>query len=106
MSFWSKLFGKKKKAQPVKEEVKATEAVVDEPVVVEEPVVAEEPVLVEEPVAEEVVEEPVAEEVVEEPKSVNLNSLKVVELKELAKKKGIAGYSKMKKAELVEALKK
>lgn len=37
--------------------------------------------------------------------AVDLNSLKVDELKELAKAKGVSGYSKMKKAELIDALK-
>ena len=46
-----------------------------------------------------VVEETAAEEVVD------LESLKVADLRELAKNKGIAGYSTMKKAELIEALK-
>ena len=36
---------------------------------------------------------------------VDLNSLKVAELRELAKTKGLTGYSKLKKAELIEALK-
>ena len=49
-----------------------------------------------------VVETP-AVEVAEE--LVDLESLKVAELKELAKEKGIAGYTTMKKAELIEALK-
>lgn len=35
----------------------------------------------------------------------NLEGLKVAELRELAKEKGISGYSTMKKAELIEALK-
>ena len=37
--------------------------------------------------------------------SVDLNSLTVAELKEMAKDKNIEGYSKMKKAELIDALK-
>ena len=111
MSFWSKLFGKKKKVEPVKEEVKVEPVVEEEPVVEPEPVVESEVVAVEATPTEE--PEPVSEpepKVVEEepaPKSeVNLDSLKVVELKELAKEKGIPGYSKLKKAELLEALKK
>ena len=36
---------------------------------------------------------------------VNLNDLTVAELKEMAKEKNIEGYSKMKKAELIDALK-
>ena len=39
-----------------------------------------------------------------EPK-IDLNILTVTELKELAKKKDIKGYSKMKKEELIEVLK-
>ena len=55
--------------------------------------------LVNEPVVKNVVEEtPVVEE------TVDLASLKVAELRELAKAKGIAGYTTMKKAELLEAL--
>lgn len=72
MSFWSKLFGKKKK--PVQEAVEPVVEKVEEPVV-EEPVVEvvkEEPVVQEEPqeetpnVVEEKVEEPQEETPVEE----------------------------------------
>ena len=50
---------------------------------------------------------PKKEEVKEAPKAqaVDLNSLTVAELKEMAKEKNIDGYSKMKKAELIDALK-
>ena len=75
----------------------AKQGLVNEPVVknvVEETPVVEEVVA---PVVEEVVA-PVVEE------TVDLASLKVAELRELAKAKGIAGYTTMKKAELLEAL--
>ncbi len=56
----------------------------------------------------EVKEEPKVEVVKEEPKAetVDLESLKVVELRELAKERNIPKYSTMRKAELIEALKK
>lgn len=52
------------------------------------------------------VEEIVKEEVLEEPTSVDLESLTVAELKALAKEKGLSGYSKLKKAELIAELSK
>ena len=63
--------------------------------------------LVNEPVVKNTVEEvvaPVVETVVVE-EAADLESLKVADLKELAKAKGVAGYTTMKKAELIEALK-
>ena len=75
----------------------AKQGLVNEPVV--KNTVEETPVVVA-PVVEEVVETPV----VEETTTVDLESLKVAELRELAKAKGVAGYSTMKKAELIEAL--
>lgn len=58
--------------------------------------------LVNPPVEKVVVAEEVVAPVVEE--AVNLDSLKVADLRELAKAKGVAGYSTMKKAELIAAL--
>lgn len=61
----------------------------------------------EEPKAEVVVEAVVEEPVVEEtaPVASDLESLTVSELKELAKERGLSGYSSLKKAELVDLLK-
>ena len=51
-------------------------------------------------------EEPVKEEIKEEkPIELDLNILTVAELRDLAKKKEVKGYSKMKKEELIESLK-
>ena len=59
--------------------------------------------LVNEPVVKTVVVEETPVVAVEE--ATDLESLKVADLRELAKNKGIAGFSTMKKAELIEALK-
>ena len=58
--------------------------------------------LVNEPVVKNTPTEVVAPVVAEE--ATDLESLKVADLRELAKSKGVAGYSTMKKAELIEAL--
>ena len=50
-------------------------------------------------------EVPKAEAKAEAKTTTNLNDLTVAELKEMAKEKNIEGYSKMKKAELIDALK-
>ena len=78
-------FEKKDSKKEVKKEIKATEKV-------EKKVKKEEKI-----------EEPVIDDVVEA--KLDLSILTVVELRDLAKKKGIKGYSKMKKDELIESLK-
>lgn len=68
MSFFGRLFGKKKKSEPVvKEEKKLVEEtpVVEEPAVEEEPVVEETTVVEEEPVVEDTPVEKVVENVTE-----------------------------------------
>lgn len=108
------LFKKKKKKEepkpvepkPVEKEEPVEEELVVEQASVQNPeVVAEEthPTVDPEPVEEDV---PVEEEPKEEEKpEVDLASLTVVELKELAKDKGLTGYSSLKKAELIDLLK-
>lgn len=88
-------------AYKAKEQTKAPEKKV-EPVVVEKEVV-EPAVVVEEVVEPTVVEVAVSEnnEVAEE----NLEAMTVAELRNLAKERGLSGYSTLKKAELIDALK-
>ena len=113
------LDGKVVKAAPVKEEVKEVPVKEETPIVEPTPEVEETPIVVETPVeelpapevveeapadvVEEVKEEPVKEEPVKEEKT-DLSKLTVAELKKMAKEKKIAGYTAMKKADLLKAL--
>jgi small subunit ribosomal protein S2 len=98
---------KKQKEQNLKNEEPTKEEVVEEEVVEEPKEVSEEvkevteEVVVEKELTEEVKEKPVKEEKVSE----DLESKTLVELKQLAKEKGLKGYSSMKKADLISALK-
>jgi small subunit ribosomal protein S2 len=60
---------------------------------------------VESPVAATVQAEVVVEQVEANQSTVDYDTLKVTELRELAKEKGISGYSTLKKAELIDSLK-
>lgn len=84
---------KKTKVEAPVEEKEATPAPVVETVVETAPVV-EEPVVEEKPQA------------VEEKPEIDLESLTVADLKQMAKDNDLAGYSKLKKAELIAELKK
>ncbi|MCK5762339.1 MAG: Rho termination factor N-terminal domain-containing protein [Candidatus Izimaplasma sp.] len=95
-----------------KPEVKPVVKEVVKPVVKQEvkPVVKKEVAPIKKPVVKPVAKKVVEPKVVEEVKvtakvSADLSSMKVTELKALAKEKGLTGYSKLKKAELIEALK-
>lgn len=93
-----KLNGKVETTQPkVKKEKPVVEAKKTKPE--EKPVV--------EPEKVEIKKEPVAKAEKTEVKedSVDLNSLTVAELKEMAKEKNLTNYSKLRKAELIEAIK-
>jgi len=113
----SRTVGSEAKAESPKVETKIVKEV--KPVVVKEvkPVVAKEvkPVAKKEvkpevkkevkPVVKKEVAPKVVEEKVTAKASVDYSSMKVTELKALAKEQGLKGYSKLKKAELIEALK-
>jgi len=81
------------KVQPKVE--KAPEVKVEEPAVIEQPIVVEEPAVVKET------------KVVEETKpALNLDDMTVADLRNLAKENNLTGYSKLKKSELIDELKK
>lgn len=93
---------------PVKKVAKPAPAKKEAPVAAK-PVQKEAPVVKAEPVKEEVkapVKEEVAAPVVEAKVEVDYTSKTVAELREVAKELGITGYSKLKKAELIDEIKK
>ncbi len=109
----------KEKEKAVKPEVKEVKKVEEKEKVVKPKVKTDEKAAVKEDkpeVKEKAVKPEVVKKDLEEPKkedlpakqekqAIDLESLKVVELRKLAKEKNIPGYSSMKKAELIEALK-
>lgn len=92
------------KPRPVREEFKKEAPKKEEVKKEVKPAVQEEKPVVKEtkPVVKE--EKPAVKEVVKEVVSDDLEDKTVAELRELAKDKGLTGYSKLKKAELIEAL--
>lgn len=78
-------------------------AVSDMPTFVKYVEIAKNPVIATPTKVEEAIK--VVEEEKKEATSIDLNSLKVADLRELAKEKGVSGYTTMKKQELIDALK-
>lgn len=96
----NKRFNKK----PFNRDFKAKKETVKEETTKKEDVKKEEP-KVEEPKKEKVTKKVVKEEKAPKTESADLSKLTVSELREMAKEKKIKGYSTMKKAELIDALK-